>query len=73
LDINTLEIVKIETSGEIPGWMSRHKSYFDGDSIITVEGGKLIVDVNGKEDYINNEYSYELCLKSMRWEKLSGK
>jgi hypothetical protein len=53
----------------MPGWISRHKAYYDGKSVITVKGGNLIVIENGKEDYVDNEQEYSLCLKSMNWEK----
>lgn len=58
LNIKTFRIDKIKTSGDMPGWISRHKAYFDGGSIITVTGGKLIVNVDGKEDYIDNSDAF---------------
>ncbi|GAA6212793.1 hypothetical protein NBRC116602_25340 [Hyphomicrobiales bacterium 4NK60-0047b] len=69
LDINTLKMERVETTGDIPGWINRHKANFDGKSTITISGGKLIIDDNGKEDYIDNEHSYSLCLKSRKWKR----
>lgn len=71
LDINTLKMERVETTGEMPGWINRHKATYDGESMITIKGGKLIVNQNGKEDYVDNEDEYSLCLKSMKWKKLS--
>lgn len=71
LDINTLKIDKVATSGEMPGWISRHKAYYDGETKITIKGGKLIVKKKGKEDYIDNHHVYSLCLNTMEWKKLS--
>lgn len=40
LDCETLAIEKIETSGEQPGWISRHKATLQDDSIV-VSGGNV--------------------------------
>ena len=69
LDINTLKMKKIDTSGDMPGWINRHKAYYDGKSAISIKGGNLIVVENGKEDYVDNEQEYSLCLKSLVWNK----
>ncbi len=71
LNINTLKMERIETNGEMPGWINKHKSFYDGKSIITIKGGKLIVDKDGEEDYVDNEHEYYLCLKSMEWRKMN--
>ncbi len=71
LNINTLKMERIETNGEMPGWINRHKSFYDGKSIITIKGGKLIVDKDGEEDYVDNEHEYSLCLKSMEWKRMN--
>lgn len=68
LNINTLKITKIETSGEMPGWINRHKAHYDGE-FITVKGGNLIISENGREDYVDNKQEYSLCLKTMIWRK----
>lgn len=69
LDIRTLKMERIETSGEMPGWISNHKAFFDGHSTITIVGGKLIINEDGEEDYVDNKYEYSLCLKSREWKK----
>ncbi len=71
LNINTLKMERIETNGEMPGWISQHKSFYDGKSIITIKGGKLSVDKDGKKDYVDNEHEYSLYLKSMEWKKIN--
>lgn len=69
LDVNTLKIKKIETKGDMPGWISGHTAHYVAESI-TVNGGKRIVIENGKENYIDNEYKHSLCLKTMHWKKV---
>ena len=71
LDIKTLKIEEVKTGGEMPGWISRHKAYFDGHSTITVKGGKLIVTKDGKEEYVDNTSEFELSLTTMKWKNLS--
>ena len=41
-DIATRCFRRIETAGEIPGWISAHEATFDGQNGIIVKGGKII-------------------------------
>lgn len=70
LDIKTLAIEKVETRGEMPGWINRHQALFDGENVITVSGGKLIVLQEDQQDYVDNEGEYQLCVKSCVWRKV---
>jgi len=72
LNIETLKIDKVETTGEMPGWISHHKAYFDGESTIRIKGGNLIVSQDGKVDYVANENDYLFNITSMIWEKLQS-
>ena len=60
LDIATMKIEKIETSGDIPDQVGRHYASYDGKSKIIIQ----------KVDYGNN-HKYTLCLESIRWKKLA--
>lgn len=70
LNIDTLKIEKVDTSGNMPGWINGHKAHYDGE-LITIKGGKLIITKNGKEDHVDNEHEYSLCLNTMSWKKLT--
>lgn len=70
LDIHTLKIETVETKGENPGWVSRHEARFDGQSQITITGGKIIIHNDGKEDYVDNHDSFMLNLKTREWTKI---
>jgi len=70
LELDNLQMERIETSGEMPGWINRHKAVYDGQSLITIKGGKLIIEKQGREEYVDNEHEYSLCLKSLKWRKL---
>ncbi len=41
LDIKTLKVERLETRGAMPGWISKHKASYDGQSVITVKNGKI--------------------------------
>lgn len=41
LNVTTFEIQKIETTGDQPGWIHRHKTELDGRSRIVVSGGQI--------------------------------
>ncbi len=69
LNIKSLKVERLETGGVMPGWISKHKASYDGQSGITVKNGKLIVDKNGNQDYIANDQTFTLCLNTMTWTK----
>ena len=69
LDIATMKIEIIESSGDRPEHIGKHDACYDGKSKITIQ--KVGYDsANTKIDY-SNEPRYELCLKSMQWKKLA--
>lgn len=70
LNIANFEIEKVNTTGEMPGWISRHKARLTEDHKIILSSGKVIVAENGKEDYIDNLQRYQLCLKSFEWTRI---
>lgn len=69
LNTVTLEIEKVETKGEPPGWISRHKTYLKDTNIIQVSGGKLCIREDGNETYVDNKTRYQLDLNTGLWTK----
>ncbi len=67
LDIHTFEIKEIRTSGDNPGWISRHRTSLDRNSHLVVRAGKQIIHKNGHEDYVENDHTYHLCLHTYKW------
>ncbi|RYG63861.1 ankyrin repeat domain-containing protein, partial [bacterium] len=70
LDINTLAIEKVETSGENPGWISSHRAVYKAESgEIEIFGGKVwgIDEVEKAEFYDENELRYGLDLEQLVW------
>jgi hypothetical protein len=66
LDINTLQIEKVETKGDKPGWISRHKAYLRNGNCIYVAGGKL----DDGKDYVDNKKIHFLNLDTLVWEEV---
>ncbi len=62
LDLSDFSIHPVETSGDAPGWISRHRAVLDADKII-LTGGKIDLG------YRDNEQMYFLDLKTFCWKK----
>jgi hypothetical protein len=57
LDTGTLQIQRIETTGEPPGWMSRHRAVLVSPNEIRVWGGEIAKEVGDTESYDDNHGS----------------
>ncbi|YAF94592.1 MAG: ankyrin repeat domain-containing protein [Nodularia sp. CChRGM 3473] len=68
---DTFKIEKVKTSGEKPGWISRHKAYYQEPAKIHITGGKVCVMVDQKEEYFDNVISYTLDLTNFRWSRMN--
>ncbi|MFZ6768341.1 ankyrin repeat domain-containing protein [Undibacterium sp. Di26W] len=66
LDTKSLKIQQFNTSGKGPGFISHHKARLKDDKIF-LSGGKQIIMIDGKADYIGNTENYQLCLKTAVW------
>lgn len=71
LNCATWQIEKIETSGENPGWISRHHAVLRDEKLIHISQGKLCLEVEQKEQYIDNTTDYILDLTTRRWKRLT--
>lgn len=65
LDLNSMAISKVETSGEMPGWISGHSAILSLPEEITVSGGKVIQG----EALVPFEGAYTLNLETMVWRR----
>jgi len=68
--INTLVIEEVQTSGEKPGWISRHRAIYDGRDTIRICGGKRQAQENGIQRYDDNSSEYILNLDSGVWTRV---
>ena len=68
LDTRTYQIERIETGGEMPGWISMHKARLSSDGRgIRISAGKRIVPAGEETDYVASDAVHELCLETLAW------
>lgn len=71
LDVDSMRIDAIETTGEKPGWISDHSAEFDRKSNeIVVSGGKVWSELAGKMELAPNTQKFALSLKTLRWHRV---
>lgn len=71
LNTGTLAIEEVKTSGENPGWISRHRATYNASTgEIEISGGKLVVRDEEEEDYVDNEGRFALNLESLTWRRM---
>lgn len=73
LDLSDYHISRIGTSGEMPGWISEHEAEVDAEGIVTIRGGKVIEEVDGKQRYRRNLEDYALNLRSRVWQRTTNR
>jgi len=61
---------RISTSGDNPGWISRHRAVQTSDHEIQITGGKISTLANGRENYTDNAASYILNIETKMWTAL---
>jgi len=65
LDLLTMKIKEIKTTGQMPGWISRHKASLTEDSKIIIKSGEKL----SNDDYVDNKNVFQLCLTSLVWKR----
>lgn len=69
LNIENFRMEKLETKGSLPGWISHHSAGLSGSSIIRIQGGEILEEVEGKEKGRINTFDFELNLDTLHWTK----
>jgi len=72
LDTSTLQISRIETTGDKPGWISGHRAVLISPNEILVRGGKIPARAGEKETYDDNRDSYVLNVTGHHWRREPG-
>ena len=67
LNCDTFQIEKITTTGDKPGWISRHKAKFQQPCQIYISGGKI----QTQKDYIDDPVDYILNLTNFEWSRIN--
>ncbi len=67
LNIHSLRIERVETGGDMPGWINAHDALYDGTSKIRISGGRCAVWENEKLNLVDNRHVFELDLATLKW------
>jgi len=73
LDLVEYSISKMDTSGEMPGWISEHEANFDARGSITIRGGQIIQEHEGHQRFRSNFEDYSLNVTSGIWHRLTNR
>lgn len=71
LGLADLRITEIKTTGEAPGWISRHGATLDKQGRISVRDGKVMTLREGKQNFRRNADEFSLDAVSGHWERLT--
>lgn len=74
LTLETWAIEPVATTGENPGWISKHRANIDRErNAIRIVGGTIVVDGEGEdEEHIANRHEFELNLQTLSWRRFSS-
>jgi hypothetical protein len=73
LDLSGYRISALETSGDMPGWVSEHEAEFDPAGVITIRGGEVIEEAEGGQRFRRNVEEYALDIRSGDWRRLTNR
>ena len=67
LNWHNLKMEQIETTGNKPGWISRHVALYQTPNQIVVSQGKVWQKTEERFEYLDNHRSFSLDLNSLCW------
>lgn len=73
LDLTGYSISEMGTSGEMPGWISKHEANFDAEGFITIHRGQVIEGRGGEQRFRSNFEDYALDIASGAWRRLTNR
>jgi hypothetical protein len=73
LDLSGYPISEMATSGDLPGWIFEHEAAFHPIGIITIRGGEIIEESEGKQRRRRNGDVFALNLSTGVWLRLTDR
>jgi hypothetical protein len=73
LDLSDFHIDKIETTGEMPGWISEHEAVIDHTGAINIRGGQIVRKDHEDQLLVRNLEDFSLDLKSRVWRQVTDR
>ncbi|HSG71527.1 MAG TPA: hypothetical protein VLA12_13985, partial [Planctomycetaceae bacterium] len=74
LMLESWRIEPVNTSGEMPGWIHKHRARYDPDrNVIRIAGGtRHVVEEDGTPELKDNAHQFELELTQLTWRRITG-
>jgi len=69
LNVRTFQMEPLETTGDNPGWIYKHRATLTADWQIVVSGGLVATEAAGEEVHLENAEVYTLALNTLVWTK----
>lgn len=73
LDLTAYSVSEFETSGAMPGWIFKHEASFDASGFVTIRGGQIVEERDGKQIFRSNFEDYALDITSGVWRLLTNR
>lgn len=70
LDTQTFVMRRIDTQGEMPGWIYKHRTIVGSENVLIVRGGKIVRNIGGEEIHAANPHEYQLDLTTRIWRRI---
>ena len=70
LNCSNWQIELVESEGDNPGWIYKHRARLVEPGVIVVSGGLICAEIDGEEDHVENEQSFRLELSTMIWSRM---
>ena len=69
LDTTSWRMQALVTQGDMPGWIYGHLAILEPGHQIVVSSGKVLTQVNGQEQSVDNAHTYVLNVDSATWHR----
>ena len=73
LDLDGYRISESETSGEAPGWISKHEASVDRNGEIVVRGGSIFEEQGGVQRFRRNLEDFAFDPRACVWKRLTSR
>lgn len=73
LHLNDFHVSKLETTGEMPGWISEHQAELETADMIAIRDGKVMRDTHKGHCFVRNLEHFSLNLKTGCWSRLTNR
>jgi ankyrin repeat protein len=69
VDTDTLQIFRVECTGEPPGWISEHRAVLASPHEVRVWGGRISAEAGDTESYEKNHCTFILDVSRCQWHR----